>query len=117
MMSSMMSTDVFYEMPEDAGLYKDQYDVKAGRWPKNYHECVLVLDCRTASISDFMPVHAGTAVTSRELEEMVRSSLRHEEDGRDADRGWMATTYDEILGNDVPTGEQRPTIMSMIVRL
>ena len=23
--------------------YKDQYDVKAGRWPKSYNECVLVL--------------------------------------------------------------------------
>ena len=30
-MSSMMSTDVFYQMPADSDLYKDQYDVKAGR--------------------------------------------------------------------------------------
>lgn len=43
MMSSMMSTDVFYEMPEDTDLYMDQYDVKAGRWPERYNECVLVL--------------------------------------------------------------------------
>src|SRR5699024_4432422 len=34
MMSSMMGTDVFYEMPENASLYEDQYDVKAGRWPE-----------------------------------------------------------------------------------
>ena len=30
MMSTMMSTDVFFEMPSDKSLYEDQYDVKAG---------------------------------------------------------------------------------------
>ena len=34
LMSSMMSTNVFFEMPEDTDLYEGQYDVKAGRWPK-----------------------------------------------------------------------------------
>ena len=27
----MMSTDVFYEMPQNENLYQGQYDVKAGR--------------------------------------------------------------------------------------
>ena len=40
LMSSMMSTNVFFEMPENTDLYEDQYDVKAGRWPKKYNECV-----------------------------------------------------------------------------
>ena len=53
MMSSMMSTDVFYEMPENTGLYENQYDVKAGRWPKSYNECVVVLTS-SGGISDFM---------------------------------------------------------------
>lgn len=35
MMSSMMSTNVFYRMPKNTSLYEKQYDVKAGRWPKN----------------------------------------------------------------------------------
>ena len=52
-MSSMMSTDVFYEMPEDTDLYESQYDVKAGHWPENYNECVLVLTSG-GGISDFM---------------------------------------------------------------
>ena len=34
MMSSMMSTNVFYEMPKNESLYRDQYDVTAGRWPE-----------------------------------------------------------------------------------
>ena len=41
----MMSTNVFYEMPEGTSrLYEGQYDIKAGRWPENYNECVLVSD-------------------------------------------------------------------------
>ena len=43
LMSMSMSTDVFYEMPSDPGLYQNQYDVKAGRWPETPNECVLVL--------------------------------------------------------------------------
>ena len=39
LMSSMMSTNVFFEMPENTDLYEGQYDVKAGRWPKKYNEC------------------------------------------------------------------------------
>ena len=35
------------------GSMKNQYEVKAGRWPENYHECVLVLTSN-GSISDFM---------------------------------------------------------------
>lgn len=39
--SSMI--DAFGLMPDEPSLYEDQYDVKAGRWPKDYHEIVLVL--------------------------------------------------------------------------
>ena len=30
----MMSTNVFYEMPDTASLYENQYDLKAGHWPE-----------------------------------------------------------------------------------
>ena len=52
-MSSMMSTDVFYQMPANSDLYEGQYEVKAGRWPENYNECVVVLSSQ-GSVSDFM---------------------------------------------------------------
>ena len=58
MMSSMMSTDMFYEMPENENLYKGQYDVKAGRWPENYNECVVVLTAN-GNVSDFMLYTTG----------------------------------------------------------
>ena len=53
MMSSMMSTDVFFQMPKDKNLYEDQYEIKAGNWPTNYNECVLVLSSK-GNISDFL---------------------------------------------------------------
>ena len=39
-------------MPENEQLYKGQYDVKAGRWPEKYNECVLVLS--PANMTDFL---------------------------------------------------------------
>lgn len=53
MMSNMMSTNVFFEMPKDSNLYESQYDIKAGKWPTNYNECVLVLTSQ-GNISDFL---------------------------------------------------------------
>ncbi len=53
MMSSYMSINVFFEMPEDEDLYKDSYELKAGSWPESYDECVLVLSS-DGSISDYM---------------------------------------------------------------
>lgn len=51
--SSYMTTNVFYQIPNDSSLFADQYDVKAGKWPTNYNECVLVLN-PNGSISDMM---------------------------------------------------------------
>ena len=51
MMSSMMSTDMFYALPSNPSLYTDQYDIKAGHWPQNAEECVLVLTSK-GNVSD-----------------------------------------------------------------
>ncbi len=53
MMSAMMNTDVFYALPENTSLYENQYEVKAGHWPENSFECVVVLS-PSGYISDFM---------------------------------------------------------------
>ena len=53
LMSDMMSTDIFYQIPSDSKLYEDQYDIKAGKLPTNYNECVLVLS-QNGNISDFV---------------------------------------------------------------
>lgn len=94
MMSSMMSTDVFYEMPEKEDLYQDQYDVKAGRWPENYDECVLVLTSG-GGISDFMLYTLGLR-DFVELDEMIRRFMDEEEAQAPDDIHGYA--YDEFLG-------------------
>lgn len=93
-MSSTMSTDVFHEMPEDADLYKDQYDVKAGRWPENYKECVLVLTSQ-GDISDFLQYTLGLR-DGKELDDMIQKFMAEEAVETPENEG--PYTYDEILG-------------------
>ena len=95
MMSAMMSTDVFYEMPEDTDLYEGQYDVKAGRWPENYNECVLVLTSG-GGISDFMLYTMGLR-DPLELDEMIQQFIDEEDVDTPADISDYS--YDDILGS------------------
>lgn len=96
LMSSMMSTNVFYEMPENESLYKNQYDVKAGRWPERYDECVLVLTA-SGGISDFHLYTLGLR-DSMELEEMIRQFIAEEEIEIPEDMG--SYIYNDILGTE-----------------
>ena len=94
MMSSMMGTDVFYEMPDDEDLYRTQYQVMAGRWPENYNECVLVLTSG-GGMSDFMLYTLGLR-DSQELDKMVDQFVNEEDVTTPQDVGTY--TYDDILG-------------------
>ena len=94
MMSSMMGTDVFYEMPEDEDLYLGQYEVKAGRWPESYNECVLVLTSG-GSMTDFMLYTLGLR-DSAELDEMVQEFVNEEDVTTPEEIGTY--DYDDILG-------------------
>lgn len=94
MMSMAMSTDVFHQMPSNSSLYEDQYDVKAGRWPKNYNECVLVLT-KSGKISDLMLYTLGLRDYS-ELDEMIQQFSREEE--VTTPDNIKAYSYNDILG-------------------
>ena len=37
LMSSMMNTSVFYQLPASSELYNSQYQVRAGHWPEAYN--------------------------------------------------------------------------------
>ena len=93
-MSSMMSTDVFYQMPESSRLYENQYDVKAGRWPEKYNECVVVLTSG-GSISDFMLYTLGLRDT-QELDDMIQAFLN--EKNADIPENFGDYSYDQIIG-------------------
>ncbi len=94
LMSSMMSTDVFYEMPANASLYEGQYDVKAGRWPEKYNECVVVLT-QGGSISDMMLYTLGLR-DPLELDEMIQQFLN--EENIDTPENIGTYSYDDIIG-------------------
>ena len=93
-MSSMMSTDVFFEMPETRSLYESQYDVKAGKWPEKYNECVLVLSSN-GSISDFVAYTLGLR-DPLELDEMIRQFMN--EETIDVPSDFQDYSYDQIVG-------------------
>ena len=94
MMSSMMSTDVFYEMPESSRLYENQYEVEKGRWPEKYNECVVVLTSN-GGMSDFMHYTLGLR-DPLELDEMIQSFMKEENVNTPDDLGTYS--YDDIIG-------------------
>lgn len=94
MMSNMMSTNVFFEMPKDSNLYESQYDIKAGKWPTNYNECVLVLTSQ-GNISDFLLYTLGLR-DYKELQNIVTQFSNGEDVDTPDNLG--SYTYDDILG-------------------
>lgn len=94
MMSSMMSTNVFFQMPEDKSLYENQYDIKAGNWPKNYNECVLVLSSR-GNVSDFLLYTLGLR-DYEELDNLVTQFSNGEDVDTPDNLG--SYSYEDILG-------------------
>ena len=96
MMSSMMSTNTFYEMPENENLYKEQYDVRAGRWPEAYNECVVVLTSG-GSVSDMLLYTMGLR-DSKELDTMVQQFLKEEDVETPEELGTYI--YDDFLGKE-----------------
>ena len=71
LLSSFSSTDSFYVMPENTDLYTSTYEVKAGHWPENYNECVVVLTSN-GSISDLTLYTLGLKDPEK-LDNMVKN--------------------------------------------
>ena len=76
LMSLTMSSDSFFTLPTEEGLYKHQYDVKAGRWPARYNECVLVL-LPSGNIPD-MTLYTLGLKDRKELDEMIDAFAKEE---------------------------------------
>ena len=76
-MSSMMSTNIFYELPNNMNMVESQYDVVAGHWPESYNDIVLVLT-PNGNVSDFMLYSMGLR-DHTELDDMVCAFANEEE--------------------------------------
>ena len=76
-MNPMMSMDVFMPLPENEKLYREQYEVMAGRWPENHNECVLVLSA-DGRVLDLV-LYAVGFKDSSELDKMIELYFKGED--------------------------------------
>ncbi len=93
-MTSLVDTDAFFQMPESEDLYKDSYTVRAGRWPESWDECVLVLHegSQTTDIGLYMMDLRDIS----EMEAMIDQFAR----GEEVEQPVIDETYtvDDFLG-------------------
>ena len=92
--SSIMTTDMFQQLPSQDSLYKDQYDVKAGRWPESYDELVLVLS-GTGRITDYM-AYIMDLRDPDELSDAIRTFMSGDSELQ-IEEGKGSYTYDELM--------------------
>lgn len=93
-MTASMSTNVFYELPSNSSLYEGQYNVKAGHWPQNYKECVLILNS-DGNISDRLEYSLGLR-DNTEYENMMSAFMSEKE--IDIPENNDSFSYDDLLG-------------------
>ena len=94
MMSSMMNTSVFYQLPESDELYNSQYEVKAGRWPEKYNECVAVLGA-DGTITDYALYALGLR-DSAELDNMIQQFAQNQ--NVDVTTDFNTYRYSDFIG-------------------
>ena len=94
LMSKMMSTNVFFALPNDERLYNEQYDIKAGHWPTNYNESILILSPK-GNINDFSLYTLGLR-NPEDLDQMVNDFAA--EKVVEVPSYDEHFTYDDILG-------------------
>ena len=94
MMSSMMNTSVFYQLPESDELYNSQYEVKAGRWPEKYNECVAVLGA-DGTITDYALYALGLR-DSAELDKMIQQFAQNQ--SVDVPTDFKTYRYSDFIG-------------------
>ena len=94
LMTSFSGTSSFYAMPSDPDLYEGGFDVKAGRWPENCNECVLVLS-ENGFIADLTLYTLGLKDPA-DLDEMIKAFA--EGYAADVDSETMTYKYEDFLG-------------------
>lgn len=83
--------DVFYEMIDNEGLNKQQYDLVDGRWPEKYNEVVLTVD-KNNQISDYTLYSLGI-LSQDDLKEQFNNMIS----GKDVSFSENSYTTEEIL--------------------
>lgn len=90
--SSFMSTDLFEELTGTVEMAQESYDLKAGKWPEKYNECLLVLT-DNGKVSDFMLYVLG--LRDRDvMDDMIKDFINEEEITTEVDDGAIFTYKD-----------------------
>ena len=92
--STYRNTDSFYSLPVHDEVYKEQYEVKSGRWPEDGSECVVVLTSG-GRLPDLTVYTLGLRDAS-DLEQMVRDFSEGREVARDEEE--RLYDYEDFLG-------------------
>ena len=96
---------IFSQMIDDEEALKEQYDVLAGSWPKNYDEMIIVLS-EPNGISDLLVYSLGLRDTE-ELSNMVTKIMSGEK--VNVNNKPLEFTYDDLLNVDLRLIESSDT--------
>lgn len=97
--ASSMMPSVVSSLPEKTSLYRDSYDVKAGRWPASYNEAVLVTSSR-GTVTDLTLYTLGMKDYS-EFETLISalSSGSTSEETKESEKG--SYSYQDFIGKSL----------------
>ncbi len=93
--SSQFSANIFQALPYDKSLYINSYDVKAGHWPQNDHEAVLVIS-QSGRITDTVLYSLGLK-DMKEMQEML-NKFSAGEDVEESKAPLMELDYEDFVG-------------------
>ena len=100
--SAFTNTDTFFALPESEKIWQKNYELKAGRWPEKYNECVVTLTA-SGKISDITLYTLGLK-DPKELDDLISDFAQGKETA--AVESGKRYRYDEILGTEfrlIPT--------------
>ena len=84
--------EVFYQLPSDDELYKDDYELLAGTWPVNDTDCVLVIS-GSDGISDFV-LYAMGIKDAAALNEQISSVVSGKGNNAEVQRNQVFSPQD-----------------------
>ncbi len=92
--TSSFSMNNFSALPQNESLYKENYDVKSGRWPQAYNEAIVVLSS-DGSVTDMTLYSLGLKDYS-ELQKIIESFQNSE--NADVKTNKKDYSYEDFIG-------------------
>ena len=94
MVSSFSTTTTFNPLPEEPSLYTDGYDLKMGKWPTNYDECIVIISIN-GKLPDIILYNLGLKDPA-ELDKLLQAYA--EGTTTKVDETPMSFNYEDFIG-------------------